>query len=142
MKAVFAHFAANPKALPFIAKFAAEADEKATDADIIAKVEGALSDEEQAAIVAERDDLKAKLAAAEAKIAELKPKAEKEAELSAQVAELSKKSGEQAAQIAQFEKARSRYGIRPVVTDKSEGEQKVELKGIARTAAAFAKTGA
>lgn len=109
MKAVFAHFAANPKALPLIAKFAAEADEKATDADIIDKVEEALSAEEQAAIIAERDDLKAKLAAAEAKIAELDPEAKKAAELSTKVTELEGK-------VAQLSKRTGRYGIAPVNT--------------------------
>ncbi len=121
-KAVFAHFAANSKALPHIAKFAAEADEKATDQDIISKVELALSEDEQAAVIAERDALKAEVEALKAKVSELSPKAENEAALSKKVTDLE-------TQVANYQKAsRGRYqGAAPVNLGKGEGKEPVTI---------------
>ncbi len=122
-KAVFAHFAANSKALPHIAKFAAEADEKATDADIISKVELALSEDEQAALVKERDDLLSENSRLKGEIEALKPKADKEAELSKKVTDLE-------ATVAKFEKAsRGRYqGAAPVNTGRQDEPKKITTK--------------
>jgi hypothetical protein len=122
LKSIFAHFAANPKALPLIAKFAAELPDDAKPEDVIDKVELALSDEEQAALVAERDALAVEVEALKAEIAALKPEADKAAELSAKVTE-------QADQIAQLSKRTARFGIRPVNTGKPEVK---EVKSLTR----------
>ena len=116
MKAVFAHFAANPKALPFIAKFAAELPEDAKPEDVIAKVECALDAADQEALIAERDALKLKVTELEAKVAELSPKAENEAALS-------KENGELKTQVATLSKVTARFGARPIVTGKPEGTE-------------------
>jgi len=143
MKAVFAHFKNNPKALAHIAKFAEAADEKTTDADLISKVEMALNDEEASALIAERDDLKAKVDARDAeivelkaKIAELDPKAAEVVTLSAQVVDLK-------AQLS----SKLRFGLPRAVNtgaaaaandDGKKKEEKV-VTGIDRVRATFAK---
>ncbi len=133
MKAVFAHFAANPKALPFIAKFTAEMPDGAKPEDVIAKVELALSEEEQAAVVAERDALKTQVSELQAEVAKLKPDADKTAELSKEVDGLK-------TQVAQFGKSRARFGATPIAIAKTgEGEKPAEVTGHARVAAFFAK---
>lgn len=113
MKAVFAHFKDNAKALPLIAKFAADMADDTTAEAIISKVQFALSEEEAAAVVAERDALKAKNAALLAKIAELSPVAEGAAEMGKKLAAT---EAEFSTIKAEYGKLTARFGTKPVNT--------------------------
>jgi hypothetical protein len=116
MRQVFAHFSKRPAALPHIAKFAETMPEDAKPEDVIAKVEMSLSEEEQAALIAERDEYKKQVAELSARLAELEPKQTELAALNAKHAELSKKADDQAVEIEGYKKSRARFGFTPIKT--------------------------
>lgn len=108
MKAIYAKFKDNTKALARACQLAAETPDVKED-EVIAKVEGEIEEEAYQALVAERDSLKAENEKLKTENAELKPKAEKEAELSKEVEGLK-------AQLSAANKGRARFGAAPVKT--------------------------
>lgn len=125
MKAVFSHFAGNAKALPLIAKFTAELPEDATAEAIISKVQFALSEEEAAAVVAERDALKLQVETLTAKVAELTPAAESEAECSKKLAAV---EAEFSTLKAEYGKLTARFGTKPLKVGASPEPSAAALK--------------
>lgn len=122
MKAIFAKFSTNPKALTRACQLAAEApaDKPIPDEEVIAKVEDEIAEEEIKAMREENVALKAKVAEYEAKLAEQAPKVEEAAALSTKVTELT-------AQVAQLSKSRGRFGAAPVNTGAPEGKEPVTI---------------
>jgi hypothetical protein len=121
LKDIHSAFGKNPEHVARAVKFAAENPE-AKPEDVIDAVKDQLSEEDQAALIAERDALVIEVAALKAEIAALKPDAEK-------AADLSKKNSELAEQVAQLSKRTARFGIRPVNTGAHEAK---EVKSITR----------
>jgi hypothetical protein len=126
MKAIYAKFSDNTKALKRACQLAAETPDMKEE-DVIDKVDCEMADEAAAALVAERDALKAKVIELETKLAELNPKAEEAAELSKKVTDLE-------AKVAQFTKTRGRFGAHPV----NLGVEQKEEKKLTATFAEFA----
>lgn len=116
MKQIYAKFSANPKALARACQLAAEMPEDTKEEAIIAKVEDEVDEETYNALVAERDQLKAKVAEFEAKLAEQEPKVEEAAALSTKVTELTE-------QVAKLSKARGRFGAAPVNHGAAAGKE-------------------
>ncbi len=133
IQSIHSAFGKSPEHVARAIQYAVENPE-AKPEEIVGKVKEELAVEDQAAIAAERDALKMQVAELEAKIAELtgeKDEMSKTGET--QKAELSALK----TQVEEFSKKRS-FGIRPLSTE-AKAEDKQELKGIARTSAAFAK---
>lgn len=120
VKQIFAKFSANPKALTRACQLAAEMPEGTKEEEIIDKVEEEVDAEAYAALVAERDALKAKVAEFEAKVAEQAPKVEEAAALSTKVKELE-------TTVAQLSKSRGRFGAAPVITGAAAGKEPVTI---------------
>ncbi len=118
MKSIYAKFATNPKALTRACQLAAEMPEGTKEEEIIDKVEEEVDAEAYAALVAERDALKATNAELSAKLAEQEPKVEEAAALSTKVSELT-------TQVAQLSKARGRFGAAPINTGAAAGKEPV-----------------
>lgn len=129
MKAIYNAFKDRPEALARAVKFAAEAPDGTTEAQVVDAVKTELDAIDQAALIAERDALAAKVAELTAQVAALTGIADTAEEMKAKCSTLSANAEKQAALIAELSIGRSRYGVAPIKTGVAEVK---EVKTITR----------
>jgi hypothetical protein len=106
IQSIHSAFGKSPEHVARAIQYAVENPE-AKPEDVVGEVQAKLDAEDQAALIAENEALKAKVAELEGKLGIAEPEA-------AKVEELSKKVQAQEAQIVELSKTQRRFGIRPL----------------------------
>jgi hypothetical protein len=114
IQSIHSAFGKSPEHVARAIQYAVENPE-AKPEDVVGEVQAKLDAEDQAALIAENEALKAKIAELEGKLGLAEPEAAKVEGMSAKIAE-------QETQLAEFSKRTARFGVRPVNVGKPAAE--------------------